>query len=197
MPTDIPTQPTDFAKLERDVVKALHRHWKLYLAEGIGLLILGVIAVIVPALATLAATIVFGWLFLFSGIIGLVTTWWMRTAPGFWWSLASAALGVLAGIWLLAQPLAGALSLTFVLIVFFIIEGVATVMFSIEHKRDLSGQWGIMLLSGIVDLVLAVLLTMGLPSTAVWALGLLVGINMIFGGVALVAMALHARDASA
>jgi uncharacterized membrane protein HdeD (DUF308 family) len=198
MPTDLPTNPTpasgpDLEKVELAVVKALHQHWKLYLAEGILLLVLGLIAIVVPAAATLAATIVFGWLFLVSGIIGLVTTFWMRGAPGFWWSLASAALAVLAGGYLLAQPIAGALSLTVVLIAFFIIEGIASVMFALDHRRDLSGQWGWMLVSGLVDLVLSVMLIAGLPSTAVWAIGLLVGINMVFGGVALTAMALHAR----
>ena len=83
-----------------------------------------------------------------------------------------------------------------VLIAFFIIEGVASVMFALEHRRELSGQWGFMLVSGIVDLVLSVMLIAGLPSTAVWALGLLVGINMVFGGMALIAMALHARKAA-
>jgi len=167
------------------------------LAEGVALVVLGFIAILIPPLATLAVTALFGWLFLISGVIGLVTTFWMRGAPGFWWSLASATLAVLAGIWLLAQPIAGALSLTVVLIAFFVIEGVASVMFALDHRRELSGQWGWMLVSGIVDLVLSVMLFAGLPSTAVWALGLLVGINMVFGGMALVVMALHARKESA
>jgi uncharacterized membrane protein HdeD (DUF308 family) len=182
--------------IRRAVTAALHEHWKLYLFEGALLMVLGLIAVVVPPLATLAVTILFGWLFLISGIIGLVTTYWMRAAPGFWWSLVSAALAILAGGWLLAQPIAGALSLTVVLIAFFLIEGIASIMFALDHKRELSGQWGWMLASGIVDLVLSAMLLAGLPSTAVWALGLLVGINMIFGGSALVAMALHARKAA-
>ena len=200
MPTDLPTSPRsdqpDMAKIQRAVAGALHQHWKLYLGEGILLLVLGLVAIVIPPLATLAVTILFGWLFLLSGVVGLVTTFWMRSAPGFWWSLASAALAILAGGYLLAQPIAGALSLTVVLIAFFIIEGVASVMFALEHRRELSGQWGFMLLSGIVDLVLSVMLIAGLPSTAVWALGLLVGINMVFGGMALIAMALHARKAA-
>ncbi len=186
----------DRSDLARVVTTALHAHWKLYLFEGVLLLVLGLIAVVIPPLATLAVTILFGWLFLISGIIGLVTTFWMRTAPGFWWSLVSAALAVLAGGWLLAQPIAGALSLTVILIAFFLIEGIASIMFAFDHKRELSGQWGWMLMSGIVDLVLSAMLLAGLPSTAVWALGLLVGINMIFGGTALIAMALHARKAA-
>jgi len=200
MPTDLPTSPgsdqPDMAKIQRAVAGALQQHWKLYLGEGILLLVLGLVAIVIPPLATLAVTILFGWLFLLSGVVGLITTFWMRSAPGFWWSLASAALAILAGGYLLAQPIAGALSLTVVLIAFFIIEGVASVMFALEHRRELSGQWGFMLVSGIVDLVLSVMLIAGLPSTAVWALGLLVGINMVFGGMALIAMALHARKAA-
>jgi uncharacterized membrane protein HdeD (DUF308 family) len=135
--------------------------------------------------------------FLVSGIVGLFTTFWMRHAPGFWWSLLSAVLAIVVGFLLLAFPISGAFSLTIVLIAFFIIEGVASIMFALDHKRELSGRWGWMLASGIVDLILAALIFAGLPSTAAWAIGVLVGINMLFGGSALIAMALHARNAAA
>jgi uncharacterized membrane protein HdeD (DUF308 family) len=69
-------------------------------------------------------------------------------------------------------------------------------MFAFEHRRELSGRWGMMLLSGVVDLILAAMIYAGLPGTAAWAIGLLVGINMVFGGSALIAMALHARAAA-
>jgi uncharacterized membrane protein HdeD (DUF308 family) len=190
------TNQPDLAKVQKAVANALHAHWKLYVFEGVVLLILGAVAIIVPPIATLAATIVIGWLFLLSGIIGLVTTFMMRNAPGFWWSLVSAALGVLAGGWLLARPLTGAVSLTIVVVAFFIIEGIASIMFALEHKRELTGRWGWMLVSGVIDLVLAAVIFAGLPGTAAWAIGLLVGINMLFGGSALIAMALHARNAA-
>lgn len=190
------TQQTDIAGIQRAVGNALHAHWKLFLFEGVVLLILGAAAIGLPPLATLAVTIIFGWVFLVSGIMGLITTFWMRGAPGFWWSLLSAALGIVVGTLLLARPLSGAFTLTIVLVAFFIIEGAASIMFALDHKRELSGQWGWMLLSGIVDLVLGAMIFAGLPSTAVWAIGLLVGINMVFGGTALIAMALHARKAA-
>jgi uncharacterized membrane protein HdeD (DUF308 family) len=95
---------------------------------------------------------------------------------------------------LLLWPLSGVLSLTLVLIVYFLIEGVASIMFALEHKRELSGRWGWMLASGIIDLIMAAIIFAGLPGTAVWAIGMLVGINMVFGGSALIAMALHARE---
>jgi uncharacterized membrane protein HdeD (DUF308 family) len=189
------TQP-DRSGVQRAVQGALHRHWALFLIEGVVLLILGMFAVLVPPVATLAITILFGWLFLISGIVGLITTFWMRSAPGFWWSLISAALGIVVGLLLLTRPVGGALSLTLLLIAFFIVEGAVSIMFALDHKRELSGQWRWMLLSGIIDLALAMMILAGLPSTAAWALGLLVGINMIFGGAAMIAMALHARKSA-
>ena len=187
------SQRSDFEGIQRAAANALHEHWVLFLVEGVVLLVLGATAVVLPPIATLAVTILLGWLFLVSGVVGLITTYWMRRAPGFWWSLLSAVLGIVVGAMLLAQPLIGAFSLTLVLIAFFIVEGVASIMFALDHKRELTGQWGWMLVSGIIDLALAVMIFAGLPSTAAWAVGLLVGINMIFGGAALIAMALHAR----
>jgi uncharacterized membrane protein HdeD (DUF308 family) len=142
-------------------------------------------------------TILLGWVFLISGIVGLITSIMARHAPGFWWSILSAIVGILAGLVLLAWPVSGSVSLTLVLIAFFLIEGVITIMYAIEHRRALSGRWGWLVASGILDLVLAGIVIAGLPGTALWAPGLLVGINMVFGGWALVAMGLHARRARA
>jgi uncharacterized membrane protein HdeD (DUF308 family) len=183
----------DIDKIQRAVATSLHEHWVLFLVEGVVLVALGLLAIVLPPIATLAVEILFGWLFLISGIVGLVTTFWMRQAPGFWWALLSAVLGIAAGIVLLARPVSGVLTLTLILIVFFTIEGVASIMYALEHKRELSGRWGWMLASGIVDLILATLILIGLPGTAAWAIGLLVGINMLFGGSSMIAMALHAR----
>ena len=177
----------------QDFESAIHAHWVLFLIEGIVLVILGAIAIVVPPLATIAYTILIGWVLLISGAVGLVTTFWMRHAPGFWWALLSALIGIVAGLLLLGWPLTGALSLTLVLTAFFIVEGIASIMYAIEHRNQLSGRWGWMLLSGIVDLILAAIIIAGLPGSAAWAIGLLVGINMLFGGVAMIGMALAAR----
>jgi uncharacterized membrane protein HdeD (DUF308 family) len=131
-------------------------------------------------------------LFLISGIVGLVTTFMMRNMPGFWWALLSAVLAIAAGVVLLGWPVSGVLSLTLVLIVFFLVEGVASIMYALGHRN--SGRWGWMLLSGIVDLILGAIIFVGLPGTAAWAIGLIVGINMVFGGTSMIAMALHARS---
>jgi uncharacterized membrane protein HdeD (DUF308 family) len=190
------TQQSGIQNVQRAAGAALREHWVLFLVEGVVLLVLGATAVALPPIATLAVTILFGWLFLVSGVVGLFTSFWMRHAPGFWWSLLSAILGIVVGAMLLGSPLTGAFSLTLVLIAFFLIEGVVSIMFALDHKRELSGQWGWMLMSGVIDLALAVMIFAGLPSTAAWAVGVLVGINMIFGGTALIAMALHARKSA-
>jgi uncharacterized membrane protein HdeD (DUF308 family) len=175
------------------VTRIVRHHWKLFLIEGIILVILGLLAVAVPVVAGLAVTILFGWLFVVSGIVGLITTFAVRQAPGFWWSLLSGVLGVVVGGWLLLLPDVGLAALTYLLIAFFIIEGVATIMFALEHKAVLSGRWAWMFVSGIVDLFLAGVILAGLPGAAAWALGLIVGINMVFGGASMIGMALAAH----
>ncbi len=189
-------QPAGNDDMDRAVASAIRAHWTLFLFEGIVLIILGAAAIVVPVIATLAFTLVIGWLFLISGGVGLVTTFWMRNAPGFWWALLSAVIAIAAGIILIRWPINGSLSLTLVLIAFFVVEGIATLMYAFDHRAQLTGRWGWMLASGIVDLILAGIIFAGLPESATWALGLLVGINMLFGGTAMIGMALAARHSA-
>jgi uncharacterized membrane protein HdeD (DUF308 family) len=186
--------PKDIAKLQSDMSAAVKAHWKAFLFEGIVLAVLGLAAMIVPPLASLAVTIFLGWMFLISGIAGLIVTFWARQMPGFWWSLFSAALAVLAGLVLLARPMQGVLTLTVVVGAYFLAEGVATIMYALEHRRELSERWSWLLVSGLMDILIAFLIIAGLPGSAEWAIGLLVGINLVLGGASLVGMALAARN---
>jgi uncharacterized membrane protein HdeD (DUF308 family) len=183
----------DIERLQTAVAMSIRAHWRFFLIEGIALLALGLAAIVVPPLATIAVEILIGWLVLASGVIGLAMTLRARGAPGFGWSLISAIVGIVAGVVLLAWPLSGAFSLTLVLTVFLAMEGIASIMYALDHRRELTPRWGILLVSGAVDLILAGMIFAGLPATAAWAIGLLVGINMVFGGIALIAMALRAR----
>ena len=188
-------QDKDIARLQSEMSAAVRAHWKVFLIEGILLAILGLAAMIVPPLASLAVTIFLGWMFLISGIAGLALTFWARGMPGFWWSLLSAVLAIGAGIILLAQPVQGTLTLTIVVGVYFLAEGVATVMYALEHRRELTGRWSWLLIAGIVDIVIAGIIISGLPGSATWAIGLLAGVNLLFGGATLIGMALAARNA--
>lgn len=180
-------------------------HRILFLAEGGALVALGILAVIVPSISSSHATIALGWLFLASGAVGLATTFLARQAPGFWWSLVSALLAILVGVVLIANeahelyggllgwPFERAGPLRMILLLFFLVEGGASIMFALEHRRQFSGRWAWMLASGVVDIALASIIIFNLAGTSAWTMGLLVGINMILGGCALLAMGLHAR----
>ena len=187
------TVPQDITALRSKMSAAVREHWKAFLFEGILLTVLGLAAMIAPLIASLAFTILLGWMFLISGVAGLAMTFWARQMPGFWWSLISAALAVGAGIILLARPAQGVLTLTIVIGAYFLAEGVATIMYALEHRRELSERWSWMLFSGLLDILIAFMIIAGLPGSAEWAIGLLVGINLVFGGASLIGMALAAR----
>ncbi|MCJ9704800.1 MULTISPECIES: HdeD family acid-resistance protein [unclassified Bradyrhizobium] len=190
------TSPEDFSRLQSVMSQAVKAHWKAFLFEGILLAVLGVAALILPPLASLAIAIFLGWMFLIGGIGGLIVTYWARSTPGFWWSLISAALAVLAGLLLLARPMQAVLTLTIVLGAYFLAEGVATIMYALEHRRELSSRWSWLLISGLVDIAISFMVITGLPSSAEWAIGILVGINLLFGGASLIGMALAARNSN-
>jgi uncharacterized membrane protein HdeD (DUF308 family) len=177
--------------------KSVHDHWRAFLIEGVILVILGMAAIALPPIAGLATALVLGWLFLLGGIVGLIATFNQKNAPGFWWALLSAAIAVLAGGVLLSNPAAGVATLTSVLIAFFVLDGVLIIVMAFEHRRELSGRWEWMMLGGVMDLILAAIVIAGLPGTLAWALGLLVGIDLMFGGFSLIALALSARNLAA
>jgi uncharacterized membrane protein HdeD (DUF308 family) len=176
-----------------DVRVALREHWRFFLMEGIILVILGSAAILVPPLASLAVAIFLGWLFLIGGIVGLVSTIASRRTPGFWWSLISAIVTIIAGFVLIGWPISGTISLTFVLTAFLVADGILMIFFALEHQRQFSANWGWLLANGIIDLVLAGLIVWALPTSAIWALGLIVGIDLMFGGWPLISMAFAVR----
>src|SRR5438034_388069 len=114
------TLPQDVTRMQSEMRAAVREHWQAFLIEGILLAVLGFAAMIVPPLASLAVAIFLGWMFLISGIGGLIVTFWARDMPGFWWSLFSAAMAVLAGMILLARPVQGILTLTIVVGAYFL-----------------------------------------------------------------------------
>jgi uncharacterized membrane protein HdeD (DUF308 family) len=184
-------------KVNAPLASALHAHWPGLLAEGIVLVLLGIAAIIIPPIAGLAATIWLGAIFLIGGVVGLIASLRARNAPGFGWAVLSAILAILAGLMLLWNPVAGLVTLTYVLIAFFIFDGVTMIMLSIAHRRELSGRWEWILVNGVIDLLLAAIILSGMPGSSTWALGLLLGIDLVFGGWALITMALAAKNAPA
>jgi uncharacterized membrane protein HdeD (DUF308 family) len=173
---------------------ALRAHWKLFLLQGIVMVILGILAVAVPAWASVAVDIYVVWLFLLSGVVGLVAMFSAGNVSSFLWTFVTALLSVAVGVWLLWKPAEGTISLTMVLTAFLILEGVFQTATSFSYRDVVPGSWGWMLASGLADLVLAGIVIWAWPSSAIWTLGLIVGVNLITSGTAVAMMAVAGRE---
>jgi uncharacterized membrane protein HdeD (DUF308 family) len=170
----------------------VHAYWVLFLIQGVLMTLLGVLAIVWPQISTVAVDLYIGWLFLLSGVVGLV---FMFMAPtGFMWVVLTSALSLFVGVILLWHPVEGAVSLTLVLIAFFVVEGVFQISAAIANRDALPGSWGWMVMSGIADLLLAAIIISGWPGSASWALGLIVGVNLITSGVGVTSVALASRS---
>jgi uncharacterized membrane protein HdeD (DUF308 family) len=175
----------------RDKIKQ-HSFW--YIVQS-GLMILtGILALIFPVISSFAIVLFLGWLLIFSGILQAISLIDARHVPHFWLQLVSVVLSVLVGILFLRNPGAGLLTLTLLLIVFFMVEGISKVIFSLTIRPF--PNWGWVLASGVISILLAFYLWANTPVTAIWLLGVLLGIELICEGAALGRMALHARNST-
>jgi len=181
-------------ELQRAVRDTLHAHWAMFLSQGVIMVILGAVAFPAPTLATIAVDIFVGWLFLISGVVGLAALFSVRGVPALIWTLISAVLSVVVGALLIWKPVQGAFSLTLVLTTFFIVEGIFHIVASLTYRNVMPGSWGWMLASGVADLALAAIIIAGSPLSAGLVLGLLVGVNLITSGLALVMAAITTRN---
>jgi uncharacterized membrane protein HdeD (DUF308 family) len=179
---------------QRTIGDALKAHWRLYVFEGVVMIVLGVLAIAYPVFATLAVDLYLGWLFLLTGVLALVATFAVRHVPGFWWALVTALLAIAVGLALLLKPAAGIISLTAVLTAFFVVEGAFQAAAAWSYREAIPHSWGWLLASGIADLVLAAVIISGWPGTVAWTLGLLAGMSLITSGWAIVMVALGARS---
>jgi uncharacterized membrane protein HdeD (DUF308 family) len=187
MPTGIPMSSDTLRK---------YRTW--FMLYGALLVILGLVAVALPTIATLATGILVGWLLLAAGVFGLIAVFSAGTgASGFWWNLFTSVIYVLAGLALLFRPVAGVLTLTILLAAYLLAGGIAKLVMAFGYKREIPKAWGWVLFSGLVDLVLAFIIMSGFPGTATWVIGLMVGINLLMMGVALIIAAYHCGAAPA
>jgi len=178
-----------------DPREAIRRHWALFLIQGLIMIVLGFIAIGEPMVATLAVELFAGWLFLISGLVGLVGIFTARRAPSLWWTALSSLLGILVGIYLIWRPLAGVLSLTLVAAAYFGAQGIVQIITALTHRGSIP-SWVWMLFGGVINILLAAIILSGWPGTAAWTLGLLFGINLLVWGLSLTMTALACRTAS-
>jgi len=172
----------------RETVK---RHSLWYLVQG-GLMVLaGILALVYPAIASFAAVFLLGCILIGTGVVQGISLIDAREVPHFWLQLVSAVLSVLVGVLLIRHRGAGLLVLTLLLLVYFMVEGISKVIFSLTIRPF--PNWGWVLASGIVTIVIAFYLWASLPVTAIWFLGLLLGIQLICEGAALGYLAWQVR----
>jgi len=181
----------------RAVRESVRTNSGLFIAHGVILVILGVAAVIWPQISSVAIDVFVGWLFLLSGVVALVMMFFAPDASGFFWALLTGALELFVGVMLIWHPTEGVVSLTLVLIALFITEGIFQMAAAIVYRSAFPDSWGWMLLSGIIDLVLAGLIIAGWPGSFSWALGLIVGVNLISSGIAIAMVANTTRKIAA
>ena len=181
-PSTSPALPT--------VRELLAEHRTRFIVLGILLIVLGIVAIGFPLMTTIAAKIFLGWLFLIGGAVQLYHAYSTKNWSAFFLNALLGVLYVLAGAWLAFFPLTGIVTLTVLLALMFILEGVLQASMAF-HLRPQQG-WGWMLTAAVVAVLVGVLILAQLPSSATWAIGLLVGINMISSGWAFVFLAMAA-----
>jgi uncharacterized membrane protein HdeD (DUF308 family) len=172
-------------------MEVLSRNWGWLLAFGILMVVLGMVAIAIPKPATLAVQVALGWILVIGGIAEGIHAFMAQGWRGFLLELLSAILYLVVGVLLLVNPVEGALALTIVLAAFLIVEGIFKIIMAMR-VRDHRG-WGWLLASGILSVILGALIWAEWPASGLWVIGLLVGIQLLFTGWALVMLALAAR----
>ena len=178
--------------LPPEIKTALGKSWKLLLTAGIISVVLGVVAIIVPPLASVTITYLVGILLLI-GAVAFVAEAISRGSTGHRiWSALLAVLYVFAGVWLIINPVSGTITLTWILAIFFLLIGVLRLIAGIASRGKVPNA-GWTIVNGVLSIVIAVLVIGDLPSSAAWAIGLLVGIQLLFDGFALIATAMAGK----
>jgi uncharacterized membrane protein HdeD (DUF308 family) len=180
-----------FREAMRETVK---RYSLWYLIQGALLVVAGVLAIIYPIISSVAVIIMLGWLLIISGVAQGISLVGARHVPHFWLQLISVILAFLIGSLFLRDPAQGLLTVTLLLIVFFMIEGISKIVFALTIRPF--PHWGWVLASGLVGIVLSLVLWASLPVTALWLVGLLLGIQLISVGGALARLAWQVRRSS-
>jgi uncharacterized membrane protein HdeD (DUF308 family) len=177
---------------ERDRAEA-HRHWGWILALGILWVVLGIAAIALPPLASLAVTLTIGIVLAVGGIAQIIQAFGTHTWRGLVWHALGGLLALATGLLIMYYPLAGMLTLTAFLGGYFLAEGIIRIIWAFQQRA--LANWGWTLTSGIVSLALGVLVFVAFPGASLWVIGVLVGVDLIFAGTALVMLALSARGA--
>ena len=174
----------DAAQVMREAMReTVKRHSLWYLVQGGVMIVAGVLALVYPIASSFAVVLLFGWLLIISGVVQGISLLDARNVPHFWLQLVSIVLSVIVGVLLIRHRGEGMLALTLLLLVYFMVEGISKVIFALTIRPF--PNWGWVLASGVVGILVALYLWASLPVTALWLLGVLLGIQLICEGAAL------------
>ena len=165
---------------ENQITREIRDNRGWIIALGIVLIVLGVVAVLFPVMASFAVNLIIGAVLAASGIVELVRSVRMSTRKGLWLGVLNGVLALVIGMLLLLFPLPGVLSLALLVSVFFLVGGVLRMMLAWQLKPH--DHWGWVMTSGVLALVLGALIVWQWPEAGAWIIGLLVGIDLIFAG---------------
>jgi uncharacterized membrane protein HdeD (DUF308 family) len=180
------------ASMDPEVREGLARGWKTLMAVGVIAIVAGCIAILVPAVASVGTAIFIGWILLFAGAFLIAGAFTAHSIGTVVLRLLWALLTVVVGLYLIFEPHNGTLTLTLVLGIYFLFMGVTRITAAfIARGRQNAGLVG---LSGVAGLLIGILVLAKVPSSAVWAIGLLLGIDLIFAGWTLTSVALVGKD---
>lgn len=166
------------------------------IALSIVLIILGLVAIFIPGIASAFFTLVMGWVALISGVVMVVQAFVSKPVRGFWLNLVVGILYVIAGIYILLNLGAAILGLTFAFGVLFIVEGIYTIIMAFTNRAGHRMSW-LVVLNGVITLILGIMVLNQFPFSAIWLIGLYVGISLLMSGVSLLSAALATRQALA
>jgi uncharacterized membrane protein HdeD (DUF308 family) len=178
--------------IDVEIPQQIVQYWGWFLALGIALVALGIAAVARAVTATVASMIFFGWLLLLGSCIEIVQAFMVGHWAGFFHHLVGAILFGVGGALLVTKPLISAETLTIFMAMFFLIGGLFQFVSSIAIALP---GWGWQVLDGLISIVLGAFLLAQWPVSGLWAIGLFVGIDLIFYGWAWIALALGLRSA--
>ena len=180
------------AKVMREAMReTVKRHSLWYLIQGGLMALAGILALVYPLLSSVAVVVLLGWLLIISGIAQGISLIGARNVPHFWLQLLSVVLSVIVGLMFLRDPGQGLLTLTVLLIVFLMVEGISKVIFALTIRPF--PNWGWVLASGLIGILASAFLWGSLPVEAVWLLGVLLGVVLICEGAALGHLAWQVR----
>jgi uncharacterized membrane protein HdeD (DUF308 family) len=174
----------------RHELDALRGNWFWFVLLGVALIILGTVALSSVVVTSLAAAVAIGVLLLFGGVAECVGAFWCRGWSGFFLELLSGVLSIVVGLLFLRAPLGALASLTLLVACFLMVGGLFKVVAALSYRF---AAWGWTLASGVIDLILGVMIWREWPASALWVIGLFLGINLIFRGFNWVALGVALR----